>query len=568
MAFTDSGSGNRYRPRMMKPFLRAALVFVLPLSVAEEIPVSPHVDSVELFKNGVAVVRASFEVKNPGLYRWDEVPRAVHGSFWVESDGAVGIQSTSRMVEETATVESPTGIIQRDLAGQPVTVKLKSTAGAQEPVLSGKVWAIPERSPRRTWDNTALPQFTGAWSGWMNAGSARVETPATTGNFLVLEMPGGGRQFLDLSSVASITADGPFAPAKQRVEKPVMLFDVTEIPRDGGRMRISYLTRGLAWAPAYQLDLAETGTLKIRQNAVVRNELLPLQDTEVRLVSGFPNIQFAHVDSPLWAGGSLASFFQQLAQQPGSGGPLTSQQLVTYNSARPDSTPSLPDLAEAGNAGDDLHSESIGKRTLAIGDSLSLEVASASSSFERVVEWVVPDPRDGHGRYTRDSSTQASDEDQPWDALQFRNPFKFPMTTGPAMVTEGGRFRGQSLSQWVNPGQTTCLRITKALSIRAEYTEAEEEQQRETVWVGGNDYRRTKVKGSLLLHNFRGKEVTLSIRSCFSGEMIEADEKPATRLRTDGVTSVNPRREVEWTLKLAPGEEKTLSYRYSVLVDQ
>ena len=87
------------------------------------------------------------------------------------------------------------------------------------------------------------------------------------------------------------------------------------------------------------------------------------------------------------------------------------------------------------------------------------------------------------------------------------------------------------------------------------------------MWVGGNDYRRTKVKGTLLLHNFRGKEVTLSIRSCFSGELLEADGSPEARLRTEGVTSVNPRRELVWTLKLAPGEEKILAFRYSVLVD-
>jgi hypothetical protein len=551
----------------MKLLFRAACLFALPLLAAGETPVTPQIDSVELFKNGVAVVRASFEVPQPGRYVWDEMPRAVHGSFWVESDGTVGIQSTTRMVEKTETTEAPTGILQQDLAGQQVTVRLKSAPATEAQTLSGTVWAIPQRDTRRSWDPSLADPFESARPMWSNPLASRIETPATTGSFLVLEGAGGNRQYLDLSSIASVSASGPFAPAKRRVEKPVMLFDVTAVPGDGGRLRISYLARGIAWAPAYQLDLTEPDFLKIRQNAVVRNELLPLQDTELRLVSGFPNIQFSHVDSPLWAGGSLAAFFQQLGQAPGGGGPMTTQQLVTYNSVAPNAAPALPDLAEAGSTGDDLNFESIGKRSLATGDSLSLEVASARSGYERVVEWVVPDPRDGQGRYLGAGSIPR-DEDQPWDALQFRNPFKFPMTTAPAMVTEGGRFRGQSLSQWVNPGQTTCLRITKALSIRAEYSEAEEEQQREVVWVGGNDFRRTKVKGSLLLHNSRGKEVTLSIRSCFSGELLEADDKPAARLRTDGVASVNPRRELQWTLKLAPGEEKTLAFRYSVLVDQ
>jgi hypothetical protein len=194
-------------------------------------------------------------------------------------------------------------------------------------------------------------------------------------------------------------------------------------------------------------------------------------------------------------------------------------------------------------------------------------VESAKTSCQRVVEWVVPDPRDEYGRYRRDSNS-IKDEDAPWDALKFTNPFKFPLTTGPAMITEGGRFRGQSLSQWVNPGQSTCLRITKALSVDARYSEVEEEQQRELVWIGGTDFQKTKVKGTLVLRNFRGKEAAMSIRAGFSGEMIEAEGNPAAKLRTEGVSSVNPRRELEWSLKLAPGEEKTLIYRYTVLVDR
>ena len=41
--------------------------------------------------------------------------------------------------------------------------------------------------------------------------------------------------------------------------------------------------------------------------------------------------------------------------------------------------------------GTDLHYESIGKRTLNEGDSLMLSVASGKTTYERVVEWTIPD---------------------------------------------------------------------------------------------------------------------------------------------------------------------------------
>ena len=220
-------------------------------------------------------------------------------------------------------------------------------------------------------------------------------------------------------------------------------------------------------------------------------------------------------------------------------------------------------MGESGNASDDIHYENIGRHSLKAGDSLSLDIASARAGYERVVDWTVPDSRDARGRYQRVGENR-SEDNEPWDALRFANPFKFPMTTASAVVMEDGRFRGQSLSQWVNPGQTTCLRITRALSVRAESAEFEEEGQREIVWIGGNDYQRTRVKGRLTLHNYRGKEVTMNIRCGFSGKMLEADGNPKAKLRTEGVSSVNPRRELQWDVKIPAGGEKELAYRYEV----
>ncbi|MCW1883854.1 DUF4139 domain-containing protein [Luteolibacter flavescens] len=545
---------------MMKLVLATGFLFAVSFHASGEIPAVPQVESVGLFKNGVAVVRASFEAKEAGSYVWDELPRSIHGGFWIESDGVVSVRATTRMVDEAVAV--PTGILQRDLAGQSVTLRLKKgSEGGEAPVVSGKVWALPEQPVTKSWDSG----FFDASSSWRGISPPRTETPASTGNFLVLESA-SGRQFIELYSIASISVDGPAVVAKRESEKPVMVFDVSQPPRDGGRVRITYLARGLAWAPSYRMDMGEGGKLSIRRSTVVRNELIGLRDTEVQLISGFPNIEFAHVDSALWGGATLTAFFQQLGQDTsrvsGARGAAT-QQMVMYNSVSAAPANALPDFQEGG-AGDDLNYESIGKRSLAPGDSLSMELPAAETTCERVVEWVVKDPRDAYGRYL--SSGMQRDENEAWDALKFVNPFDFPLTTAPVVITEGGRFRSQGLSQWVNPGQSTCLRMTKALSLQTRSSEVEEEGQRELVWVGGNNYRRTTVRGTLELHNFRGKEVTLDIRAEFSGEMIEAQDKPVARLRTEGVTSVNPRRELLWTLKLAPGEQKTVTYRYSVLV--
>lgn len=549
----------------MTKFLPLSLLsfsFAAVAAAQEEIAVTPRIESVGVFKNGVAVVRASFPVEKPALLRWDRVPQVVHGTFQVENEGELAVRTTMQWVEETDDKELPNGTLQNDLAGKPVEVTLRATSDSPAQVLRGTVWDLPERTWKKRWDTDFTPLD--PWSGRFARTPLQPEPAATTGSFLVLEDADGNREYLNSGNIQSLKVTGPFKPKTRKVEKPVMLFDARKIPA-GSRITLSYLTKGLAWTPAYRVDLSDPAKLSIRQTAVIRNELMDLQDTEVQLISGFPNMAFAHVNSPLSPDGSLAGFFQQLAQQPGSANGVQSQ-MISYNSAAPNQIPA-PDTAEKGNAGDDMHFESIGPRVLAAGDSLALEIAAGTAGYQRVVEWVIEDDRDEDGRYYSRNRERKPDDLDPWDAVKFANPLKFPMTTAPATLVENGKFRGQSMGKWVNPGQQVCLRITKALSVSTQYAEVEEEKQREeNVRFSGSTYYRTKVTGTITLRNTRGKTAILNVRKQFSGEMIDATDKPRATLRTEGVRSVNPRRELEWDFELPAGQEKVITFRYSVLV--
>ena len=222
--------------------------------------------------------------------------------------------------------------------------------------------------------------------------------------------------------------------------------------------------------------------------------------------------------------------------------------------------------------GVDLHYQSIGKRTLAEGDALSLRVARGESAYDRIVEWPIPDMRNEDGRYAGRSSGEDDEApDTAWDALKFKNPFKFPMTTGPATVTAAGRFNGQRTSYWVNAGEETVLHVNKALSVRTRAIEHEEQKKdggdnRDFIWIGGRQFRRSTVEGELSVGNHRNEAINLVIRRRFSGELLRADGEPKSTLREEGVYSVNKRNELLWTLTLKPGEERKLTYRYTVLV--
>lgn len=535
---------------------------------AAEIPVSPAFQSIGMFKNGLAVVRVTFPVDGPGRYLWDEVPRVTHGSFWIESDGIVSVQSTNRMVNEVDEVEAATGNLQNDLAGKSVKLWLLESRPGENAMITGTIWEVPNPVTPKAWDldYSSLDAGGSHYRPMRNNSLLNQQNASTTGNFLALDDGKGSRSYIPQSNIAAMQVTGPFEPARRTIEKPVLVFDVQKAPAKGGLVQITYLTKGLAWLPSYQLDLGDKDTMKIRQNAVVRNEMTAFNNTELQLISGFPNVRFGAVDSPFWQGTKLASFFQQINSDANSpvGNSFISQQAVYSNFAAPAQSQPLPNLDEQGNASDDIHYESIGNRSMKPGDSLSLDVASEETPYEKVVEWKIADPRNERGRY----QSSSSEKQEAWDAVRFSNPFQFPMTTAPALVVEAGKFRGQSLSEWVNPGQQTCLQVTKALSIRTQASEIEEEGQREIVVIGGNDYQRTTVKGTLTIENFRNTDVTMTVTCDFSGKLIEAANDPALSLRTEGISSVNPRRQLDWSFNLPAGKEKTITYRYEVLVDR
>ena len=244
-----------------------------------------------------------------------------------------------------------------------------------------------------------------------------------------------------------------------------------------------------------------------------------------------------------------------------------SQQRVAYNAPAPGS--GLDMSATPTGEGVDLHYQDVGKHTLGEGDSLALAVASGKAPYDRIVEWIVPDTRAANGRYIQEHQRNQNPEkyqDAAWDAVRFKNPLGFPMTTAAAMIVSKGRFNGQRLSYWVNAGEQTTLHVTKALSVRTRSVEQEEKGKREIVYVGGRTFRKVTVKGELRANSHRKETISLVIRRRFSGDLLTADGKPRCVLLEEGVYSVNKRNELVWAVKLKPGEEIKLAYRYDVLV--
>ncbi|MBA4064491.1 MAG: hypothetical protein C0501_12405 [Isosphaera sp.] len=515
-----------------------ALLLAATPSRAAETPVTGKIVAADLFKNGLAVIRCEVTLGKPGEYVLDHVPTPVHGTFWVES--AAPVEAAVRTGDVNVPVaEAAPGNLQDDFAGKAVTVHFKG--GKRDPV-SGTVLKMKR---------------------------AKADEPGA-GRYLVLR-DGASLKYLDPSEVAAVESREPVDTVVRRKPRLVLTLGATD--KAETKVALRYLTTGLAWAPSYRVDISDPKTLTVEQRAVVKNELADLDGAELRLISGYPSVQYAHVRSPLAPGSSLATFFSELAGRFQYEIDALSNSVVTQQAIgnRRGSAVGTSLGATPTGEGVDLHYQPIGKRTLADGDSLSVVVAGGKAEYERVVEWLVPDTRDEDGRPERRGRGSDRDADgEPWDALRFKNPLPFPMTTAPATVTANGAFNGQRTSYWVNSGEEMVLRVEKALSVRTRATETEagtaKNGDRDFVWVGGRQYRRVTVEGELAVSNHRKEAVQVVARRRFSGDLARADGAPKSALLEEGVYSVNKRNELVWTLPLKAGEEKTVKYTYTVLV--
>lgn len=539
-----------------------AAVLLSTAAYADSHPViESRVTSLGLFKNGLAVVRREVRLPGEGTFEIGGVPEPVHGTFWIESDARIEARVTSREFD-TPLSENMASDLQTGLAGRSVTIHFRER---DTPVLRGRV--VQEEMPRgsEAWSRAFERAPMNYWAWW--GGSQPRQNSARSRRFLVLESD-DGHTYVDTSTIARLQVNANESTVKRR--RPVLLVTVQDSGCRAPTVVVSYLAKGMAWAPSYRINLADGQMLRLEQKAVIKNELENLEEVEIQLISGFPSVEFSHVLSPLSPRTNWANFFRQLNQRigPSMQGNVITQQRATYGGSSGASNGVDTAITPEGE-GVDLHYHSIGRRSLLEGDSLMLPVAEGRTEYERVVEWIVPDTRDANGRYVDDWRRQQNPdqfEDVVWDAVRFRNPLDVPMTTGPAMIMTNGHFNGQCTSPWVNRGEETTLHITRALSIRTSSTEHEEPGERTIVRIGGRQFRNPMVKGELLVCNHREERVPIVIRRRFSGKLIEADGSPEIVLREEGVYSVNPRHELTWRITLNPGEERTLEYRYSVLV--
>ncbi len=447
-------------------------------------PISPTHTSLGLFKNGVAVVEDTYQLPAPGNYTTAFPTGALHGAFFVESGARVSTTSTR---EEQVVPFEEAGDIDwtRDFEGRSLRVTLP---GESEPSVV-TVMSAPKRDQRAE----LVSNDPYVSRNLVSASQPQGVLLKTLKNEVVWIA-----NAYELRSVVAI--DG--APAEVKREREVLNFEVgqQDFPEGGTTLTLSYLVRGICWAPQYRIETIDQKELTVEQTAVVVNDWRELDGVEVVLYSGYPQIPLQNAKSPLSTNVALSAFFAALrganSSQMSDMAYLSQNATSNYamNGASMSSTLSESAPADP-NDGYDIVATALGKLTLKKGDRALFTTGKGKAEYERVAYWNIRDIRDGSGRaydanygnnrgdaraaqYGRTTNGERVYEstnpfEEPWDVIKFKNPLAFPLTTGPASIYVNGKFLAQNSLYWTNPKEEALLPVTKALSVRVRSIENE-----------------------------------------------------------------------------------------------
>jgi hypothetical protein len=195
-----------------------------------------------------------------------------------------------------------------------------------------------------------------------------------------------------------------------------------------------------------------------------------------------------------------------------------------------------------------------------------LPLFTESVPYKHIYTWDIPDYIDREDRYYNHQDNREEEKpEEVWHCLRIENTAKVPWTTAPAEVLKEGVILGQDTLFYTPPKGKTTLKVTQAVSVKAEQGEFETNRKRNAAEFYGRSYDLVTIKGKLSVTNFKSERITLEITKTLSGEVTQSQPEAKVETLAKGLR-VNPVKKLSWTIDLDAGGSTQLEYTYEVYV--
>jgi hypothetical protein len=519
---------------------------------------------VALFKNGLGFFVSEVAIPdNKDSFSFVPAVAASHGTFWVAYPTKVKVKSLT--AEEIERQESLEAITISELLKANVGRQVKLWPSAEQVPVVGTIKYFAEDRERPSPDPYAPGRVIEINRGYIPPYQPLLMIVETDTEEVCINPQSIQRvDFIENRAIRTFS----------QKSKSMQLVVCLGAPAGGQKLTVSHLAKGITWAPSYIVDISDVDNALLAAKAVVINEACDLDAVTLQLVTGFPHLQFADVVSPLALKENLAQFLQALTRgQSQRGRPdimsNVMTQSVSFRGPRAEGF-AMPEYgaAEAGKVAEDLFFYPVENVQLKKGAVGYYPLFTESVSYKHIYQWNIPDYVNEQERYVYDRrrEQQREPEEEVWHCLRLQNSTKVPWTTAPAETVKEGLILGQDTLNYTPIKGEATLKITQAVSVKAEQLELEIDRKREALRMYGDYFDLITVEGKLSITNFQEKAITLEIVKALSGEVKSSQPEAQIESLAKGLLRMNAARKLTWTIELQPGGRKELSYIYEVYV--
>lgn len=548
-------------------FLITLFSLIAPLQIEfaqDKKSVNIKIESLSLFKNGLGfIVSGGTLPEDSKTVLIGQLPIPTFGTFWVGYPKEVKLKkliTTIDEVEKKAPVISLAQLLQ-------VNTGKKVIIHVSDKDIEG---IILPRADIKEEESSQSPYFMGS-SKNPNPYDNYIQ-PVTVNEILNIQTEKGIVSINPNSAIRVEFADENPSNVTSTIQKIPSIRLELEKPAGGENITVSYLAHGLTWSPGYLIDLSDPKTAKFSAHATIINELTNFENIKLQLVTGFPNIRFGDINSPVAKNQSLADFLSSLSNNNQRGNQYMLTQGVLSNSmAMVDEleSPIVPGYSTAseGLVAEDLFFYPVNNFSLKKNETAWIPLFTADMPYKHIYIWNIGDFVDANERYNFQMSSQENKNgEEVWHSCRIVNTLDMPLTTAATEFITDNEFTGQDVCYYTPPKGETTIRINKALNVIAEQTEIEVDRKRDASVFHGYRYDLVKVRGELKIRNKIHRKINMEISKQLSGEVLESIPKSEDIKTAKGLKQVNEKHLLKWEIELDAKSEKTISYQYQVYI--
>jgi hypothetical protein len=363
----------------------------------------------------------------------------------------------------------------------------------------------------------------------------------------------------------------------KKVKRPSLRMEL-EKRSNGETVKLSYLAGGITWSPSYRIDLSDPKQALFSAKAVVINEVTDLEGVDIDLVTGFPNVKYSSMVSPVSMAEKLSGYLDALGGGGRSSGrrgrrafAFTNQSVYGYLDNPPpvympdESARAGSSRPETGAVSEDLFLYPVRNIDIKRNETACIPLFSMNVPYEHIYIWNVKDYLAKDDYYNRDSDRE-DERDTVWHVARLTNTSKVPWTTAPCEFIKNGQITGQDICYYTPVGAKATVHINHAINISTEQSELEIKRSRRAKTFHGREYDLVTIEGCLNINSRLDKIITIEISKLLKGTVLKTEPEADDFKIAKGLKKVNTNHKLVWSLDLKPGKEKKLTYTYEVYV--